>query len=279
MKSLMNIVFVGLFFCLGCKSKQLEKPREEKPGHTNATAESIKYDVDTKDITSDFRKWYNYTYRNILLSQDFKSINEKGDSISNSYFLDELAQGSWIAFKISKENSIPVYQLQKIDATMDKEIGKTMIQLAETEKMFRQYEGKQLPAFNFYDLDGKRYTPELTKGNIILLKCWFIKCLACVKEFPQLNNLVDTYKDRNDISFISLAMDPAEDLRKFLKEKLFQYKVVPNMEMYMSEKLQVTGYPTHFLIDKNGGIVKVAHTIEEIIPFLEKLLNRTSDRH
>lgn len=276
MKALMNIFLVGLFFCFSCKSKQFEKPQDEKVETAKATTEkNIKYDVDIKDITSDFRKWYDYTYRNIRLSQDFQAIDEKGDTISISYFLDQLLQGNKIALKIAEENSIPVYQLQKIDATRDKEIGKTMIQLAEAEKVFRQYEGKQMPAYSFSDLDGKLYTPELMKGNILLVKCWFIKCLACVKEFPQLNNLVDKYKSRTDISFISLAMDPAEELRKFIKEKPFRYKVVPAMESYMSDKLQVTGYPTHFLIDKKGVIIKVASTIEEIIPFLEKLADQT----
>jgi thiol-disulfide isomerase/thioredoxin len=45
------------------------------------------------------------------------------------------------------------------------------------------------------------------KGKIVVIKCWYIHCAACIKEFPEVNNLVRKYKDRKDIIFISLAED------------------------------------------------------------------------
>ena len=113
-------------------------------------------------------------------------------------------------------------------------------------------------------MNGKTYDRFTTKGKVLVIKCWFIRCVACLKEFPELNKLVDKYKDRNDMLFISLAIDSKQDLISFLNTKEFKYAVVPDKEKC------ITAYPTHILIDKNGKIVKVVNGIDDLIPFIEK---------
>lgn len=142
--------------------------------------------------------------------------------------------------------------------------------MALTEIEHLEMEGKELPAYNFTDLNGKTYNESNTKGKIIILKCWFIHCVACVKEFPELNKLVDEYKNRSDIQFVSLATDSKEKLTLFLKTKEFKYAVVPEQEKFMSEQLHITSYPTHILIGKDGKIVKVVNSIDELTPFIKK---------
>ena len=133
-------------------------------------------------------------------------------------------------------------------------------------------EGNNIPDFHFTDLNGKVYDKLSTKGKIVVLKCWFIHCVACVREFPELNKLVDENQNRRDLLFISLAIDTRKDLQKFLEQKEFKYAVIPEMENYLTNKLNITEYPTHFLIDKNGKILKVVNRIDELTPFLTKQL-------
>jgi thiol-disulfide isomerase/thioredoxin len=54
---------------------------------------------------------------------------------------------------------------------------------------------RQIPDFSFKDLNGN-YKYESMKGKIVVIKCWYIHCAACIKEFPEVNNLVRKYKDR-----------------------------------------------------------------------------------
>jgi peroxiredoxin len=116
-----------------------------------------------------------------------------------------------------------------------------------------------------------------TKGKIVILKCWFIRCMACVKEFPELNKVVEKYNKRNDMQFISLAWDSKIQLTSFLKTKEFKYAVVPAKdEKYMREQLNVTTYPTHILIDKNGKVVKVVNDISDLVPYIDKQGNKAS---
>jgi peroxiredoxin len=231
------------------------------------------YNIKPDEITKDFTTWYNYTYHNIHLEQEFLGQDQYKNKIDKKTFLHRLLSGDFIAIKTVEKGNVPVYQLYK-PSYHEPGIQRTMIQMAQTAIALSAMEGKELPEYHFKDLDGKTYNRNDTKGKILVLKCWFIHCSACVKEFPALNKLVEQYKDRNDIQFISLAPDSEQDLITFLNKKPFRYAVIPEMGNYMQSKLKVNAYPTHLLINKEGKIVKVSNSIEDLIPSLEKEMVR-----
>jgi thiol-disulfide isomerase/thioredoxin len=114
--------------------------------------------------------------------------------------------------------------------------------------------GQPLPVFRFTDLAGKTYTPATMRGKVLVLKCWFIHCAGCVKEFPEVNALVAKYRSNQEVVFVSLAYDDAAPLRKFLQHKPLHYAVVPRMMTYMQEHLKVNGYPTYVVVGRDGRI-------------------------
>jgi peroxiredoxin len=119
-------------------------------------------------------------------------------------------------------------------------------------------------------LEGRIYNHETTNGKIVVLKFWFIGCAPCVKEMPALNKLVNQYKNREDIVFVSLAFDKKEDLKKFLANKTFNYAVVPDEKDYLIKDLEVVSFPTHVVINKKGVVVKVVDSYEEMEAILLK---------
>ena len=116
-----------------------------------------------------------------------------------------------------------------------------------------------------FDAIGKNFAKK-----IVVIKCWFIHCAPCIKEFPAVNKLVAQYKDRKDIVFISLAEDTSQQLRAFLTKKPLAYSVVPNMKKYMNETLHLSGFPTHFILNKKGQISKVLLDYEGLELALKK---------
>ena len=102
------------------------------------------------------------------------------------------------------------------------------------------------------------------------MKCWFIHCQRCVQEMPELNKLVQQYKNRKDIIFISLATDTNQELKKFLTKKTFNYSVVPNQKSYITDTLNISTYPTHIIINKKGTISKVVSDYKELSVALKK---------
>lgn len=195
-------------------------------------------------------------------------MDNSSNRISKDLFLKNLTSGDFIPLKLISTDSI-YYKLFKLDQTSDRSITDVVKSVsAEAYKNFRM-EGTIFPKFDLKDLNGVEYTNENTKGKTVVLKCWFIACAPCVAEFPQLNELVEKYKNRDDIVFVSLAFDSKEKLESFLLKKPFRYAVVPDQKQFLFYNLDIKSYPTHIIIDKNGIIRKVVQEADEMIAALE----------
>jgi len=216
--------------------------------------------VNLKKIEKNYIQWWIYYNDNIVLSSDFTAIDEVTHIISKGDFLKQLTSGDFIPVKLTSKDSITYYKLFKLDKTASKDISNTIRNVSKVGYKFFKMEGKKFPDFDFTDIDGIHYTNKNTKGKMVILKCWFISCKPCVAEIPELNKLVERYKNRKDILFISLAFDSKKDLKSFILKNPFKYAIVPNQKDFMENILQVYAYPTHFIIDKRGVLKNVVNT-------------------
>ena len=268
MKKLYGSLLIPLiYFYFSCSNNETIKnsTKNSKKIHSDLNQT---FSTDWKTLTKDFKTWYNYSYNNIILSEDFIPLDINSSKIDKSTFLNKLMTENVVAYKTQILQGKSVYQLFKLESN-DKDIKATNKQMASTAFSYYKMEGVEIPNFNFTDLNGKVYNKTSTKGKIIILKCWFIGCVPCVKEFPELNKLVENYKGRNDIVFISLALDQKENLIKFLKTREFKYETIPEMKNYMTSSLNITQFPTHLLIDKEGKIKKIVNKIEDLLTFIK----------
>ncbi|MDD2305353.1 MAG: TlpA disulfide reductase family protein [Prolixibacteraceae bacterium] len=230
--------------------------------------------VDFESIKKSQSLWWTYHNKNIVLSSNFIALDNSSNRISKALFLKSLATGDFIPLKLNSTDST-YYKLFQLDQSSDKSIPDVVKSIAEEASKNFRLEGSFFPKFELKDLNGVEYSNENTKGKIVVLKCWFIACAPCIEEFPKLNELVEKYKNRSDIVFISLAFDLKEKLEPFLLKNPFRYGVVPDQKQFIFYDLNVREYPTHFIIDKNGIIRKVVISADEMIDALENdvLLN------
>jgi len=219
----------------------------------------------------EFPALWDYYARHIKLNEDFVGYDEDHKQISKENFLKILSTGKYQPIIINPTDAIR-YQLKTSPPGAESSIAVYMKMFADKELVFYHMEGRPVPKFNFVTIKGDRYTSENTKGKILLFKCWFIACHPCVREMPELNTLVESYRDRSDIVFLSLAIDDETPLKNFLKTTRFDYQTVAEQQSYMSDKLKVNAFPTHFLIDKAGRVVKVSNSADEVEMFLKRML-------
>jgi thiol-disulfide isomerase/thioredoxin len=176
-------------------------------------------EVDPIQIQNNYSEWSAYQRKNIMLSRDFIALDESSKEISKQAFLDQLVNGNLIPIRLKSADSLYYYKLFKILPKSDTSIKATISQQAFDALHNFKMEGTPFPNFSFKDLEGNVVSNETMKGKIIVIKCWYIHCAACIKEFPQVNALASKYKDRNDIVFISLAEDTPEQLKTFLAKR------------------------------------------------------------
>ncbi|MWB93206.1 redoxin domain-containing protein [Flavobacterium sp. GA093] len=228
-----------------------------------------KPEVHPIQIQNTFETWSAYQKKNIMLSRDFVALDASSKEISKEAFLNELINGNHIPIRLQSTDSVFYYKLFKIQPKSDTSIKATIGQTAFDELKNHKTEGKPFPKFSFTDLNGNIVSNETMKGKIIVIKCWYIHCAACIKEFPAVNALVEKYKTQKDILFISLAEDSPEQLNTFLARKPLSYSVIPDMKSYMNETLELNAFPTHFILNKEGVITKVVNSYESLEVALE----------
>ncbi|MBD1395382.1 TlpA family protein disulfide reductase [Mucilaginibacter glaciei] len=111
--------------------------------------------------------------------------------------------------------------------------------------------GKPAPAFTAKTIDGKKVDLASLKGKVIVVNFWFVGCLPCEEEMPLLNKLTDQYKDNPNVVFLAFANSTKGSVKSFFKRKTFKYQTVTDAKA-IADTYNVSGYPSHFIIDKEG---------------------------
>lgn len=135
----------------------------------------------------------------------------------------------------------------------------------------------EAPAFSCKTITGKEIDLNDLKGKVVVINFWFIACKPCVQEIPELNKLVEKYKNEN-VVFLGIAQDDAKQLKQFLKKHPFDYSIVPE-GCTIAKDYQTNAFPTHIVIDQNGVITynKAGldpESINELSKQIESLLKR-----
>jgi thiol-disulfide isomerase/thioredoxin len=113
------------------------------------------------------------------------------------------------------------------------------------------------------------------RGNVVLLEFWFKGCAPCVKAVPQLNSLLQKYKDEN---FILYGIEYQEN---FTQENLLEYASEISINypiLYKGKNIasafEIRAAPTFIIINKKGKIVylKSGFNQEEIEDIIKENL-------
>ena len=231
-------------------------------------------EVNPIKIQNNYDNWVKYQNQNITLSVDFESFDLNSKAITKALFLQQLLLGKTIPIKLQTNNNEIKYKLYKITKNADTSITAVISQIAFDEYEHFKMENKDFPNFALIDINGNLITNQTMKNKIIVIKCWYIHCAACIKEFPTVNKLVEKYKNNKDLVFMSLAEDNAEQLKLFLAAKPLLYLVVPNMKEFMNSNLKLNAFPTHIIVGKNGKIKKVLSNVKSLEIALETELKK-----
>ena len=164
------------------------------------------------------------------------------------------AENAWLeALRLGSkeaENSLKAIYQKRNEST--ERFEEYLSQALEKQKPAGSEDKKPSPDFEVKTLEGKALKLSSLKGKVVVLNFWFVGCAPCRVEMPGLNMLTEEFKDE-DVVFIAFALDNAEALQEFLKEKDFTYQIVPDAGKIVS-LYGVKVYPTHVLINKRGEI-------------------------
>lgn len=111
------------------------------------------------------------------------------------------------------------------------------------------------------DLVSKTPFPEFSDATIV--NFWNNGCGTCIEEMPELEELYQQFKEEN-INLIGVASDSGqseeqlETAQNILSEKGVTYLNLspdPENELYKDFIAQLAGYPTTYIVDRDGNII------------------------
>ena len=111
------------------------------------------------------------------------------------------------------------------------------------------------PAWKLKDPDGKVVTSELFKGKVVVLDFWATWCPPCRAEIPGYVLLQKKY-EADGLVFVGISLDtegPAV-VKKFMKDYGINYPIVMADDEILGAFAPIQGYPTTFIIDREGRV-------------------------
>lgn len=228
--------------------------------------------ADPKLILKDAASFWSYKQQYVRFYEDYKAVDNQSKPITKEDFLRTLSTGRYLPLRLQSADTTTIYQLYPLPTEVDKDLKAVLRQWALNEYDYYQAEGKPLPNYHFVDMNGKVYSTQTMAGKTLVLKCWFVHCVACVAEMPALNALKQRYKDHPDIEFVSLCLDSPDKVAAFLKKTKFDYAIVPDQAAYLEETLKIGSYPMHFVVNKKGLVIKKVNSYHGVVYALNKTL-------
>jgi len=112
------------------------------------------------------------------------------------------------------------------------------------------------PDFELKDIDGKTYRFSDAKGTVRLVDFWATWCAPCREEIPMFKDFHAAYGPKG-FSLVGIAMDDegVEKVKPFVDELKIPYLTLIGNEGVVDKFGGIVGFPTKFLVDREGRIV------------------------
>jgi thiol-disulfide isomerase/thioredoxin len=148
---------------------------------------------------------------------------------------------------------------------------------ARFEEFRNKLLNKPLPHFRLMGLDSTNWESAEQNGKIMVINCWFTTCTPCIKEMPELNELVAANQNKS-VLFLAPAPEDGTRIRKFLKKYTFHYTILTSAYDYFLRS-GIENFPTHLVVDQNGIVrevfigfaIKIKEKLQVVI---DELLNK-----
>jgi thiol-disulfide isomerase/thioredoxin len=120
----------------------------------------------------------------------------------------------------------------------------------------KKWVGQPALAMSGPDLVSEMLTADDLAGKIVVVNFWFVSCMPCLMEMPDLNEVVEKYKGQ-DVVFIAPTFDNQATIGKLFADgsRSFAYRIIPEY-MELINQYGIKSFPTHMIIDRNGIIVE-----------------------
>lgn len=218
-----------------------------------------KVDVGDRKVAVQFT--YNFADKIVDAQKGWLGIDANGDgAIDMDKFSPEAAKAA--------SGETVVFRAGQIFLSADKaDIKNNLIVLRGREaKDYKRVElsvGRELPDFEFVDLNGKKRRFSEFRGKYVILDFWGLWCPACRTEIPYLREAYKRFKDRN-LEIVGMNTDefPPEQIRQALEKGEINWTQAQLKSIFdlINVNFRIESFPSTFLVAPDGKLVSMSRT-------------------
>jgi peroxiredoxin len=114
--------------------------------------------------------------------------------------------------------------------------------------------GHPAPDFTLYDLDGEQVTLSDLRGQVVVVNFWATWCMPCRVEMPEFEIVYNKWKDQGMVILgVNVFEDPSR-VSSAAEEMGITFPVLLDGDGLVAQSYELLGYPTTYLIDRDGII-------------------------
>lgn len=137
-------------------------------------------------------------------------------------------------------------------------------------------DGVKFPSAKLKTINQEPIDLVFPKAQYTLVDFWFSSCVPCLQEIPKLKDLYKEYQPKG-FEIVSIGTDQTKyvkNLQKVISERGLTWKNFYDENGKQSTQWGVSSFPTKYLLDEHGVILKKNPSLEEVEELLKvKLKN------
>ena len=154
--------------------------------------------------------------------------------------------------------------------------------IAEHEAIGYQMFGHKYSDYDIRTMDGQQVrASDYYKDRLTLVICWASWCAPCIREANDIIPLYNQYHDRG-LNVFSLAHEfkSTDAMRKAVERNSYPWPCLVDLDDEFGVfRKHGTANSALFLIDRNGTIIAVPNSVEELEQQLQKIFKKTNKRN
>jgi thiol-disulfide isomerase/thioredoxin len=114
---------------------------------------------------------------------------------------------------------------------------------------------KAAPEFTLPNLDEKQISLRQYRGKVVFLNFWATWCIPCREEMPALEQLHQTFQQKDLIILAINLKESAEQVKTFFQKRAFSFPALLDHNGSVFRDYSVAGMPTTYLIGRDGKLL------------------------